>query len=263
MSDPLDQVSIVLVEPAVPGNVGSVARVLRNTGVSRLVLVRPGEWRTAECEWMAHGSGEILDEARVVEDLEEAIADCEVVLGTTHRLGRFRVVDDDYRAALAETAAEAAGGGRIAILFGREKDGLSRAELLRCQRLIRIPSAVAHPSFNLSHAVLLVAYELFRRLGEPLQKASAAPLATAGQTDRPGGPPARGDGDHRVPSTKRRPGELRARPPAVPWTGAPGAPETPPSCIEWPGRSASRRAAVARGVSRVPEEQGSGRPGRR
>lgn len=184
MSNPLDQVSIVLVEPAVPGNVGSVARVLRNTGVSRLVLVRPGEWRTDECDWMAHGSGEILDEARVVEDLEDAIGDCEVVLGTTHRLGRFRVVDDDYRAALAGTAAEAAAGRRVAILFGREKDGLSRAELLRCQRLIRIPSAVPHPSFNLSHAVLLVAYELFRRLGEPLQKTSAAPLATAGQTDR-------------------------------------------------------------------------------
>lgn len=184
MSTPLDQVSVVLVEPAVPGNIGSVARAMRNTGLSRLVLVRPGDWRTPECEWMAHGSGEVLDEVRVVEDLEEAVGECEIVLGTTHRLGRFRVVDDDYRAALAGTAAEAADGRRVAILFGREKDGLSRAELLRCQRLIRIPSAVAHPSFNLAHAVLLVAYELFRRLGEPLQRAPAAPLATAGQTDR-------------------------------------------------------------------------------
>ncbi len=184
MSGPLDQVSIVLVEPAVPGNIGSVARVMRNTGVSRLVLVGPGEWRTPECEWMAHGSKEVLDEARVAEDLEEAVRDCQVVLGTTHRVGRFRVVEDDYRAALAETAAEASDGRRIAILFGREKDGLSRAELLRCQRLIRIPSAVDHPSFNLSHAVLLVAYELFRRLGEPRQRPAAAPLATAAQIDR-------------------------------------------------------------------------------
>ena len=184
MGTPLDQVSVVLVDPAVSGNVGSVARVMRNTGLSRLVLVRAGEWRTPECDWMAHASGEVLDGAREVEDLEEALRDCEVVLGTTHRLGRFRVVDDDYRAALAETAAEAAAGRRVAILFGCEKDGLSRAELLRCQRLIRIPSAVAHPSFNLSHAVLLVAYELFRRLGEPLQRAPSAPLATAGQTDR-------------------------------------------------------------------------------
>ena len=184
MSNPLDRVSIVLVEPSVPGNIGSVARVMRNTGMGRLVLVRPGEWRTPECEWMAHGSKEVLDGARVVVELEEAVGDCQVVLGTTHRVGRFRVVDDDYRAALAETAAAAAAGGRVAILFGREKDGLSRAELLRCQRLIRIPSAAPHPSFNLSHAVLLVAYELFRRLGEPLQRAAAAPLATAAEVDR-------------------------------------------------------------------------------
>ncbi|MCY3739200.1 MAG: RNA methyltransferase [Gemmatimonadaceae bacterium] len=184
MSVSLDLISIVLVEPAVPGNIGSVARVMRNTGLSRLTLVRPGDWRTPECEWMAHGSADVLDEARVVEDLEEAVTDCQIVIGTTHRVGRFRVVDDDYRASLAEASGQAAAGRRIAVLFGREKDGLSRSELVRCQRLIRIPSAVPHPSFNLSHAVLLVAYELFRRLGDPPRRAPAAPLATAAQIDR-------------------------------------------------------------------------------
>jgi TrmH family RNA methyltransferase len=184
MNEPLARISIVLVEPAAPGNVGSVARVMKNTGLSRLVLVRPGHWRTPEAEWMAHGSVDVLDTASTVADLSEAVADCGLVLGTTHRVGRFRVVEDDYRAALADTAALAACGERVAMVFGREKDGLSREELLRCQRLIRIPSAVPHPSFNLSHAVLLVAYELYRRLGEPMQRQESAPLATATEVDR-------------------------------------------------------------------------------
>lgn len=181
---PLDRVRVVLVEPAAPGNIGAVARVLRNTGLRQLVLVNPGVWRTAEAEWLAHGSTQILDGALEVPDLATAVGDCHLVVGTTHRVGRFRVVDDDYRMLLADAAAVAAGGHRVALVFGREKDGLSREELLRCHRLLRIPSAVPHPSFNLSHAVLLVAYELFRRLGDPLERPEAAPLATAAQTDR-------------------------------------------------------------------------------
>ena len=185
-----ENVRFILVEPAAAGNIGSVARVLKNTGFSDLVLVRTaghgedGDWRTQETEWMAHGAGDILDEIRVVDSLERAIADRSLVIGTSHRLGRFRVVDDDYRTLLADSAAVAASGERVAIVFGREKDGLSRGELLRCQTLLRIPSAVPHPSFNLSHAVLLVAYELFRRLGDPPQRPETASLATAQQLDR-------------------------------------------------------------------------------
>lgn len=180
----IDSVRIVLVEPASPGNIGSVARVLRNTGFTDWVLVNPGDWRTDETEWMAHGAVDRLDSVRVVDTLDEAIEDCHVVVGTTHRDGRFRVVQDDYRTVLAETGTIAASGHRVAVLFGREKDGLSRDELLRCQHLIRIPSAVPHPSFNLSHAVLLVTYELFRRLGEPMHRPEAAPLASVSEMDR-------------------------------------------------------------------------------
>ena len=176
---PPDRVRVVLVEPASPGNIGSVARVLKNTGFHDWVLVNPPTaWRTDQTVWMAHGAGELLDFARVVPSLDEAIDDCHLVVGTTHRDGRFRVIEEDYRPILHETAAVAAEGHRVAIIFGREKDGLSRDELLRCQRLIRIPSAVPHPSFNLSHAVLLVTYELFRRLGEPPKRSPVAPLTT-------------------------------------------------------------------------------------
>ncbi|HJP31790.1 MAG TPA: RNA methyltransferase [Candidatus Latescibacteria bacterium] len=180
-----DRVRIVLVEPASPGNIGSVARVLNNTGFHDWVLVNPGAWRTDETDWMAHGSSELLDGVRVVSTLDEAIADCHVVIGTSHRDGRFRVVEEDYRTVLTETGLTAVQGHRVAVIFGREKDGLSRDELLRCQRLIRIPSAVPHPSFNLSHAVLLVTYELFRRLGDSSPRRSqVSPLTTAAGMDR-------------------------------------------------------------------------------
>lgn len=176
---PADRIRVILVEPSAPGNIGSVARVLRNTGFHDWSLVNPGVWRTDEADWMAHGSTDRLDTVRVVPTLDEAIADCHLVIGASHRDGRFREVDNDYRGVLGEAAAVAAAGSRVAVVFGREKSGLSGEELLRCQRLIRIPSAVPHPSFNLSHAVLLVTYELFRRLGEPLRRPSPTTLATA------------------------------------------------------------------------------------
>lgn len=179
----LERVAVVLVAPSAPGNVGAVARVMKNTGLSRLVLVSPADWRTDEARWMAHGALEVLDGAQEVGDLSAALAGCHLVVGTTHRTGRFRVVENDFRSVVADAAAVAASGHRVALVFGREKDGLSREELLRCHRLLRIPAAVSHPSFNLSHAVLLVAYELFERLGHSPIYSDRAPLATALQID--------------------------------------------------------------------------------
>ena len=92
---PLDQVRIILVEPASPGNIGSVARVLKNTGIRQLVLVNPAPWRNEpETGWMAHGSAEILEAAREVDTLEQAVSGTHFVVGTTHRRGRFRVVEE-------------------------------------------------------------------------------------------------------------------------------------------------------------------------
>jgi len=157
----LDNIRIVLVEPAVPGNVGAVARVLRTTGIAHLTLVNPGDWDTARARWMAHGSQTILDSCQVVGSVAAAVRDVHLVIGTSHRVGRFREVADGYSKVL-HRAAGLAHQHQVAILFGREKDGLSREEIEHCHEVIRIPSAVSHPSFNLSHAVLLVAFELFR-----------------------------------------------------------------------------------------------------
>ena len=180
--NPLNNISIVLVEPANPGNIGATARVLKNTGLSRLILVNPGIWDTPETRWMAHGSEDILDSCEVYPDLPSAVAQAHFVLGTTHRLGRSRDVTTTPREAIAELAPRAH-HHQIAIVFGREQDGLWRSELLHCHQLLRFPSAVPYPSLNLSHAVLLFAYEFFYTLRES-SPASPANLATAADRDR-------------------------------------------------------------------------------
>lgn len=167
----LPKVRVVLVEPATPGNIGATARVLKNTGIDRLVLVNPGVWDLPETRWMAHGSEEILDRVQVCPDLASAVAEARLVIGTTHRTGRTREVLSRPREVLA-AAAEVALTHEVALVFGREKDGLWNEELVLCHQLLRLPSAVAYPSFNLSHAVLLCAYELFNAVQEARPAAS-------------------------------------------------------------------------------------------
>jgi len=162
----LGNVRIVLVEPASPGNIGATARVLKNTGLSHLVLVNPPRnWDTGETRWLAHASGEILDNCRVCPDLPSAVADAHLVVGTTHRTGRTREIVSTPREAIAQIASLAY-HHQIAVVFGREKDGLWKEELQHCHQLLRFPTAVSYPSLNLSHAVLLFAYELFTAIHE-------------------------------------------------------------------------------------------------
>ena len=180
--NPLDNITVVLVEPASPGNIGATARVLKNTGISRLALVNPGQWDVPEARWLAHGSEEILDACQVFPDLPSAVAQAHLVVGTTHRIGRFREVLSTPRQAMTELATQAH-HHRIALVFGREKDGLWNNELRCCHQLVRIPTAAPYPSLNLSHAVLVFTYELYHAL----KITEAAPhrhLITASEQER-------------------------------------------------------------------------------
>jgi TrmH family RNA methyltransferase len=163
--NPMNNVKVVLVEPATPGNIGAVARVLKTTGINRLTLVSPGEWDTDECRRFAHGSGDILDHCQICPDLATAVADCHTVVGTTHRVGRFRDVATTPQPIVAQLANQIH-HRRIALVFGREKDGLWHEELTLCHQLLRFPTAVDYPSLNLSHAVLLLSYSLYTALGD-------------------------------------------------------------------------------------------------
>ena len=155
----LDNIRIVLVEPQVPGNVGSVARAMKNMGLTRLVLVNPWFFNHPQAQYMAHGSEEILDNAVVVDELREAVAGSVLTVGTSQRKRHNTPFINPAHAAVE--ILECSSIGFVSILFGREDKGLTNDELSCCQLLIRIPSSKAQPSLNLSQAVMVIAYEIF------------------------------------------------------------------------------------------------------
>ena len=151
-------VYVLLVRPESPANVGAVARVVRNTGLDGLRLVAPGDWRTVECWRTAWGSQEVLERAEVFPDLAAAVTDAHQVLAFSGRRDRG-VPFLDVREAAAETARAA---DTVCLVFGPETSGLSHEELARCGARVLIPAHRAQPSLNLSHAVMVAAYEVFR-----------------------------------------------------------------------------------------------------
>jgi len=158
--DTLGRISVVLVEPRMPGNVGSTARAMRNFGLSRLVLVNPVDIRSPEARRMAYGAEDLLEGARTVGSLMEAISGATLVVGTTHRRGRGREPIYGPRH-VVERIISVAREGEVAILFGREDRGLTNEEIKLCDMVVSIPTACNYPSLNLSHAVMVIAYELF------------------------------------------------------------------------------------------------------
>jgi len=156
----LDNISIVLVRTKTPGNIGAVARCMMNMGLSRLVLVRPPRDDQGEAVKFAAGAEEILHNAVRSETLLEAVAEHRLVIGTSRHLGRNRRNIGTPRM-MADRIVPLLPQNRIALVFGREVNGLDKDDLALCNELIAIPSSKAFPSLNLSHAVCIVAYELF------------------------------------------------------------------------------------------------------
>jgi TrmH family RNA methyltransferase len=158
--DPLDNVSIVLVNTKTPANIGAVARGMMNMGLSRLILVRPPEDPNDEALKLAAGAGRVLHEAKQFGTLSEAVADHHLVIGTSRHLARRRR-NVHLPRETAERIVPLLSENRIALVFGREVNGLEKEDLALCHELIAIPSSDAFPSLNLSHAVMVIAYELF------------------------------------------------------------------------------------------------------
>ncbi|MBI3946835.1 MAG: RNA methyltransferase [Armatimonadetes bacterium] len=161
--DNLANVRFILVETQTPGNVGSTARAMKTMGLSDLVLVNPTPFRgVPEARNLAHGALDVLEGARVVTDLQEAVGDLHMLVGTTNRR-RIGVLPEMVTA--KEAAVEIAAisqDHRVGVLFGREDRGLSTAHLTHCQVVATIPVAEGMPSLNLSHAVQVFAYEVFQ-----------------------------------------------------------------------------------------------------
>ncbi|MCF7837966.1 MAG: RNA methyltransferase [Candidatus Marinimicrobia bacterium] len=157
----LDEVRVVLVRPIYGGNVGAVCRAMWNCGLSKLAVVAPHpelDWEEARIR--AYRAAECLAARAQYDTLAEAVADCGVVAGTTARLGLYRSHARTPRAWAPELLAAAA-QCPVALVFGPEDKGLSNEQLALCNRIIQIPSSDRYSSLNLSHAVMICAYELF------------------------------------------------------------------------------------------------------
>ena len=179
----LDNIRIVLVAPSHPGNIGAAARAMKTMGLRRLALVNPKRYPDPQAEWRAAAATDLLDSCQVCASLDEAIGDCHWVAGTSARSRRIPWPLEDVRTAAGQLLQRAA-AGPVAVLFGREADGLSNEELHRCNVHLRIPASPAYPSLNLSMAVQLVAYELWRQgAAAPVETVWDRPPATVAEID--------------------------------------------------------------------------------
>ena len=156
---PLRRVRVVLVEPTHPGNIGAAARAMKAMGLDQLCLVAPARFPSAAATARAAGADDVLHEARVVESVDDALADCGLVLGTTARLRRIEWPVIDAREGARRAVAQSA-DTPVAVVFGRESAGLTNAEIDRCHALIRIPVSAHFSSLNVAAAVQIVAYEM-------------------------------------------------------------------------------------------------------
>lgn len=155
-----DRIRIVLVGTQHPGNIGSAARAMKTMGLSRLVLVAPERVPDAESYALAAGADDILAAATTCATLAEAVADCRVVLGCTARSRRIALEELEPRAAGARAVTEATAGSEVAIVFGRERTGLSNDEYELCHVAVHIPANPEYSSLNLAMAVQILSYEV-------------------------------------------------------------------------------------------------------
>lgn len=183
------RVRVVLVGTQHPGNIGSAARAMKTMGLRRLVLVDPERYPHNEADMMAAGADDVLAGAQCFATLAEAVADCGLVLGCTARSRRVALDELVPREAAARIGAATAAGIEVALVFGRERTGLTNDELQLCHLAVHIPADPAYTSLNLAAAVQVLAYEwrmaMLAEAVPPLQRDSATVAAAAGRREPP------------------------------------------------------------------------------
>ena len=156
----LDQIRIVLIGTTHSGNIGAAARAMKNMGVSQLTLVDPVAEIDSEAVVRASGATEVLDSATIVATLEDAVADCSVVVGTSARSRHIPWPLCNPRQCAAKAKQAVGQGNKIALVFGRESSGLSNEELQRCNLHVHIPTDENFSSLNVASAVQVLCYEM-------------------------------------------------------------------------------------------------------
>ncbi|MGZ8095376.1 MAG: RNA methyltransferase [Methylosarcina sp.] len=182
----LSDIKIVLVGTTHPGNIGAVARAMKNMNMNQLRLVAPKIFPSADATSRASGADDILSSAMVCQSLQEAVADCQIVFGASARSRTISWPEMTPREC-AEDIFIHKPGHRVAIVFGREHSGLTNEELDLCRYLVRIPCNPKFSSLNLAAAVQVICYELFVASGRddraPLSDKGDYPLATSSQME--------------------------------------------------------------------------------
>lgn len=157
----LNNIRIVLVRPTHPGNIGAVARAMKNLYLQRLYLVAPDGFPSVEASARAAGADDLLASAPVCESLDQALDGCHLVIGSSARTRRIEWPELDPQAC-GEMLAAAAHRGPVALLLGRERTGLTNEELDRCHFLVHIPTNPDFASLNLAGAAHILGYEIER-----------------------------------------------------------------------------------------------------
>ena len=155
----LDKLRIVLVQTSHPGNIGAAARAMKTMGLGELWLVSPKSFPDADAVAMASGAEDVLEGARVTETLDEALAGCSIAIGTSARSRSLAWPELDP-VQCAETVVAAASRGAAALVFGRERTGLTNEELDRCSHVVTIDANPEYSSLNLAAAVQVLAHEV-------------------------------------------------------------------------------------------------------
>lgn len=154
------QIHFILVEPAVPENIGAAARAIKTMGFTSLRLVNTKAHLDEKASWLAHASNEILENAQVFESLKDATKDIDWIIGTSAK--KRRVNEDYYPSNKINELIKAKANSikNLAIVFGREESGLTNAELKLCDIVTSVPMKTTYPSLNLAQSVMIYAYTL-------------------------------------------------------------------------------------------------------
>jgi tRNA (cytidine32/uridine32-2'-O)-methyltransferase len=171
----LPDIRFVLVNTSHPGNIGAVARAMKNMGLSQLALVDPQSFPDSTATARASGADDVLANAVVCNTLDEALADCDLVLGASARLRKLNWPQVNPRE-MADQVYSQSPGTKIAIVFGREHSGLTNDELQRCHYLIHIPSNPEYSSLNIAAAAQVLAYEIYQYAQLRLSKNEPKPV---------------------------------------------------------------------------------------
>lgn len=160
MQQMLEKIRIVLLETSHSGNIGATARAMKNMGFSELVLVSPKEFPSEQASAMAAGAEDILDQAKVVNTMDEAIADCQLIFGTSgrSRLINWPIVSVKESVPIIQNSLNKQ--TKVALIFGTERTGMTNEQLQKCHYHLYIPANPDYCSLNLAQAVQVICYEL-------------------------------------------------------------------------------------------------------